>query len=253
MGRFDSKVALISGGNSGIGAATALLLAREGASVACVGRDKVRGNEISRKISPNADRALFVEADVRDNEQVKAAVNKVATTFGRIDILFNNAGTELIRSCENTSEDEWDTIVDTNLKSAFLFTKYALPYLRKTHGTIVNNASTLGLVGSLNYTAYCASKGGVVLFTKSLALECAQWNIRVNCVCPGAIQTPMLDREVAMFPNREQIIQSIINEIPLKRIATPEEVAKVVVFLSSEDASFVTGAAYLVDGGTVTK
>ena len=253
MGRFDSKVALISGGNSGIGAATAILFAREGASVACVGRDKVRGSEISRKISPNADRALFVEADVRNNEQVKAAVNKVATTFGRIDILFNNAGTELIRSCEDTSEDEWDTIVDTNLKSAFLFTKYALPYLRKTHGTIVNNASTLGLVGSLNYTAYCASKGGVVLFTKSLALECAQWNIRVNCVCPGAIQTPMLDREVAMFPNREQIMQSIINEIPLKRIATPEEVAKVVAFLSSEDASFVTGAAYLVDGGTVTK
>jgi len=253
VGRFDSKVALISGGNSGIGAATALLFAKEGASVACVGRDAVRGQEIIRKISPNADRALFVEADVKDSKQVKDAVNKVAIRFGRIDVLFNNAGTELIRSCEDTSEDEWDTIVDTNLKSVFLFTKYALPYLKKTHGTIVNNASTLGLVGSFNYTAYCASKGGVVLFTKSLALECAQWDIRVNCVCPGAIQTPMLDREVAMFPNREEIIRSIINEIPLKRIANPEEVAKVVAFLSSEDASFITGAAYLVDGGTVTK
>jgi NAD(P)-dependent dehydrogenase (short-subunit alcohol dehydrogenase family) len=176
-------------------------------------------------------------------------VDSVAKQFGKIDVLFNNAGIITVRSVEETSEAEWDDVLDSNLKSTFLFTKFALPYLRRTKGTIVNNASTLGLIGSLNYTAYCASKGGIVLFTKALALECAQWNIRVNCVCPGAIQTPMLDEQVDPLPNKAEVIQKITDKIPLRRIATAEEVARLVAFLAPEDASYITGAAYLVDGG----
>jgi NAD(P)-dependent dehydrogenase (short-subunit alcohol dehydrogenase family) len=216
---------LISGGTSGIGAATALLFGEEGATVVCVGRNVNQGREVAKQISPTGDRAMFVEADVKDSEKIKATVDKTISRFGRIDILFNNAGVELLRSCEETSEDEWDNVLDTNLKSAFLFAKYALPFLKITKGTIINNASTLGLIGSLNYSAYCASKGGVVLFTRALALECAQWNIRINCVCPGAIQTPMLDREVDLFPNKEETLEKIVNGIPLKRIATSQEVA----------------------------
>jgi len=141
----------------------------------------------------------------------------------------------------------------TNLKAAFLLSKYTLPWLKKTQGVIINNGSELGLVGTANYSACCASKGGLVLFTKALALECAEWKIRVNCVCPGATETSMLKREVAHFPDENTVRSPIVDNIPLRRIASPEEIAHVVAFLSSDEARYVTGAVWSVDGGTTTK
>ncbi|MGA3406278.1 MAG: SDR family NAD(P)-dependent oxidoreductase [Candidatus Bathyarchaeia archaeon] len=253
MKRFESKVVVITGATAGIGYVTAKRFAAEGANVACVGRNSERGTALINQILADSGRALFLRADVRNNEQVMAVVDQVAQRFGRIDVLFNNAGVELIRECAETTEEEWDLTLDTNLKSAFLFSKYSIPWLKQSRGNIVNNASSIGLVGSPNYTAYCASKGGLVLFTKALALECAPWKIRVNCICPGAINTPMLDREIAHFPDKEAVVRSITEEAPLRRIATPDEVAGVVLFLASDEASYVTGASYSVDGGTTAK
>ena len=253
MKRFESKVVIVTGATAGIGYVTAKRFAAEGANVACVGRNSERGTALVNQILAHSGRALFLRADVRNNEQVMAVVDQVAQRFGRIDVLFNNAGVELIRACAETTEEDWDLTLDTNLKSAFLFSKYSIPWLKQSRGNIVNNASSIGLVGSPNYTAYCASKGGLVLFTKSLALECAPWKIRVNCVCPGAINTPMLDREIAHFPDKEAVVRSITDEAPLQKIATPDEVASVVLFLASDEASYVTGASYSVDGGTTAK
>jgi NAD(P)-dependent dehydrogenase (short-subunit alcohol dehydrogenase family) len=253
MKRFESKVVVVTGATAGIGYVTAKRFAAEGANVACVGRNSERGTALINQILADSGRALFLRADVRNSEQVMAVVDQVAQRFGRIDVLFNNAGVELIRECAETTEEEWDLTLDTNLKSAFLFSKYSIPWLKQSRGNIVNNASSIGLVGSPNYTAYCASKGGLVLFTKALALECAPWKIRVNCICPGAINTPMLDREIAHFPDKEAVVRSITEEAPLRRIATPDEVAGVVLFLASDEASYVTGASYSVDGGTTAK
>jgi NAD(P)-dependent dehydrogenase (short-subunit alcohol dehydrogenase family) len=253
MKRFDSKVIIVTGATSGIGYVTAKRFAAEGANVVCVGRNLDGGATLINQITADSGKSLFIRADVRFSEQVRAVVDQVAERFGRIDVLYNNAGVELIRECTETTEEEWDLILDTNVKSVFLFSKYSIPWLKRSQGNIVNNASSIGLVGSPNYTAYCASKGAVVLFTKALALECAPWKIRVNCICPGAINTPMLDREIAHFPDREATLRSITEEAPLRRIATPDEVASIVLFLASDEASYVTGASYSVDGGTTAK
>lgn len=243
---------MISGATSGIGDATARRFAVEGAKVVCVGRSSERGNALVQKIKAASGEAMFVQADVQHRAPVEAAVKKTTDTYGRIDVLFNNAGIELIREAVDMTEEEWDQILDTNLKSMFLFSKYTLPWLKKTKGVIINTSSELGLVGAPNYTAYCASKGGVVLFTKALALEHAP-DVRVNCVCPGATQTSMLERELAHYPDRQTIMKAILDNIPLRRIASPEEVADSVLFLASPEAGYITGAILSIDGGTTIK
>jgi NAD(P)-dependent dehydrogenase (short-subunit alcohol dehydrogenase family) len=251
--RFESKVVLITGATSGIGQATAERFAAEGAKVVCVGRNSDRGNALVKRIKANSGSALFVAADVRQRALAESSVKKATDEFGRLDVLFNNAGIELIRGAAEMTEEEWDEVVDTNLKSMFLFSKYALPWLKKTKGVIINTGSELGFVGAPNYTAYCASKGGAVLFTRALALECAPLGIRVNCVCPGATQTSMLEREVAHYKDKEAVTKSILENVPLHRIAAPEEIASAVFFLASEEAKYVTGASLSIDGGTTAK
>jgi len=243
---------LISGATSGIGDATARRFAAEGAKVVCVGRSSERGNALVQKIKAASGEAMFVQADVQHRVPVEAAVKKTTDTYGRIDVLFNNAGIELIREAADMTEEEWDQVLDTNLKSMFLFSKYTLPWLKMTKGVIINTSSELGLVGAPNYTAYCASKGGVVLFTKALALEHAP-DVRVNCVCPGATQTSMLERELAHSPDRQAVMKAILDNIPLRRIASPEEVADSVLFLASPEAGYITGAILSIDGGTTIK
>ncbi len=252
--QLQSKVALVTGAGSGIGQATALLFAAEGAKVAVADVDSARIEDTVNIIKTNGGEALALQVDATNSSQVETAVAKVVSVYGRIDILFNNVGTVLIRELADTTEDEWDTILRTNLKSAFLFSKYTLPHMRRQGGgAIVNTGSELGLVGAPSYTAYCASKAGIVLLTKALALECAKWKVRVNCICPGATQTRMLDTEIAHYSDKESITKSIIENIPVGRIAKPKEIAQAVLYLASDASSYMTGATLSVDGGTTAK
>ncbi len=248
--RLQNKVALITGGTSGIGEATALLFAREGAKVAIVGRNEERGRAITKKITESGGQAIFIRTDVSKAEDCKHAVNETLRTSGRLDILFNNAGVFFAQTALECSEKEWDLQIDINLKGTFLMSKYALePMIAQRSGVIVNNSSGWGLVGGDKAVAYCASKGGVVLLTKAMAIDHGGQGIRVNCVCPGDVDTPMLPEDARFRGLDWKSYLAGAENRPMGRIGTPEEIAKAVLFLASDDSSFITGAALAVDGG----
>jgi NAD(P)-dependent dehydrogenase (short-subunit alcohol dehydrogenase family) len=248
--RLKDKVALITGGTSGIGEATALLFAKEGAQVAITGRNAQRGAGVARRIESLRRQPLFVQADVSVASDCQRAVDETVRSFGRLDILFNNAGVFYPQTALECSEKEWDEQIDANLKGVFLMSKFALPILiAQKKGVIINNASGWGIVGGDHAVAYCASKGGVVLLTKAMAIDHGAQGIRVNCICPGDVETPMLPADAKMRGLKwEDYIAGCANR-PLGRVGTAEEIAKAVLFLASDDSSFMTGAALVVDGG----
>ena len=248
--RLENKVALITGGNSGIGEATAILFAKEGAKVAITGRNQQRGLEVTGRIKKNDGEAIFIPGDVRLAADCQRAVDETVLTFGRIDILFNNAGVFYAHNALDCSEEEWDMQIDVNLKGTFLMSKSALPgMIAQGGGVIINNSSGWGLVGGDKAVAYCASKGGVVLLTKAMAIDHGHQGIRVNCICPGDVDTPMLPEDARIRGLKsEDYLVGCANR-PLGRIGTPEEIAKAVLFLASDDSSFMTGATLAVDGG----
>lgn len=255
---FEGKVALITGGTSGIGFATARLFCKKGAKVVIVGRTLEKGKEAEKAIVQEGGEALFIQGDVSKAADVGNIVHKIIERYGRIDILFNNAGIQmegLYKPIEETTEEDWDRMLNINLKSVFLCCKYVVPIMKKQgHGVIVNTGSTLGLVGQAGMVAYCSSKGGVIQLTKALALELAPYNIRVNCVCPGTTAQHIIKdgKEMFILYGKSQDPEKIKARIalhPLGRVAAPEEIANAVLFLASEDASFITGVALLVDGG----
>src|SRR5579864_3195485 len=248
--RLKHKVALITGGTSGIGEATALLFAREGARVAVTGRSPERGAQVVRTIEASGGQAMFMRADVSSASDCQRAVNETVEAFERVDVLFNNAGVYYPQTALECSEREWDEQIDVNLKGTFLMSKAVLPgMIGRKSGVIINNASGWGIVGGDHAVAYCASKGGVVLMTKAMAIDHGAQGIRVNCVCPGDVETPMLPADAKMRGlNWEEYIAGCANR-PLGRVGTVEEIAKAVLFLASDDASFMTGAALVVDGG----
>jgi NAD(P)-dependent dehydrogenase (short-subunit alcohol dehydrogenase family) len=260
--RLKGKVALITGGTSGIGEATALLFANEGAQVAITGRNAERGAGVAQRIEnlrreshsrqnrPEAGQPLFVRADVSVASDCQRAVDETVRAFGRLDILFNNAGVFYPQTAMECSEKEWDEQIDVNLKGVFLMSKFALPILMaQKKGVIINNASGWGIVGGDHAVAYCASKGGVVLMTKAMAIDHGAQGIRVNCICPGDVETPMLPADAKMRGLKwEDYIAGCANR-PLGRVGAAEEIAKAVLFLASDDSSFMTGAALVVDGG----
>ena len=248
--RLKDKVAIITGGTSGIGEATALLFAREGASVAITGRNDERGAQVVSRIKQSGGKATFLQADVSLASDCQRVVEEMTKELGPIDILFNNAGVFYPQTAIECSEREWDEQIDINLKGTFLMSKYALPGMvaRKT-GVIVNNASGWGIVGGDHAVAYCASKGGVVLMTKAMAIDHGAQGVRINCICPGDVQTPMLPADAKMRNmNWDDYLAACANR-PLGRVGTVEEIAKAVLFLASDDSSFMTGAALVVDGG----
>jgi NAD(P)-dependent dehydrogenase (short-subunit alcohol dehydrogenase family) len=251
--KLKGKVALITGGTEGMGFATAELFLREGANVVITGRSRDKGERALialRKIG----RAEFVRGDVSKDTDAKRMIETTVKLFGRIDILFNNAGIYLEKFAEDTTEEEFDKVLDVNLKGTFLVTKYAVPFMkRQRSGVIINNSSDAGIIGNRMCPAYCASKGGVTVMTKAMALDYARYNIRVNCINPAIIDTPMLGREVARAKNRKEYLKTCADTQPLGRIGRPEEVAQAVLFLASDDSSFVTGAALSVDGGTTAQ
>lgn len=248
--RLKDKVALITGGTSGIGEATAVLFAREGASVVVTGRNEERGREVIGRINADRGRATFVQTDVRLADQCRRAIEETIRAFGGLDILFNNAGVFYAHNALDCSEEEWDLQIDINLKGTFLMSKYALPQMiAQGGGVIINNSSGWGLVGGDKAVAYCASKGGVVLLTKAMAIDHGREGIRVNCICPGDVETPMLPED-ARFRGMQwaDYIAGCANR-PMGRVGTADEIARVALFLASEDSSFMTGAAIAVDGG----
>jgi NAD(P)-dependent dehydrogenase (short-subunit alcohol dehydrogenase family) len=194
--------------------------------------------------------AIFIRSDVRFAEECRRAVEETLQAFGRLDILFNNAGVLYANTVLDCTEEEWDLTLDTNLKGTYLMSKFALPaMIAQGSGVIINNASGWGLVGGDAAAAYCASKGGVVLLTKAMAIDHARQGIRVNCICPGDVDTPMLPEDAQRRGMKwEAYLASAANR-PMGRIGKPEEIAKAVLFLASDDSSFVTGAVLAVDGG----
>lgn len=251
--KMDGKVVLITGGTSGIGRATALLFAQEGASVALTGRNEDRGAEVTGEITAAGGKALFISADVRSLDACQRSLNETLAAFGGLDILFNNAGNYVANDALACSEEEWDSQVDTCLKGTFLMSKCALPtMIAQGSGSIVNNASGWGLVGGQRAVAYCAAKGGVVVMTKAMALDHGPQGIRVNCVCPGDTITPMefQDAKDRGMTWAEYEAEASAGRA-LGRMGQPEEIARAVLFLASEESSFITGAVLPVDGGGV--
>jgi len=250
--RLKGKVAIITGGTSGIGRATAVLFTQEGARVAVTGRNEERGREVVAEIEAAGGSAVFIRCDVRFADECQRAVEETVNAFGRLDIVFNNAGVFYPHTAVDCTEEEWDLTLDICLKGTFLMSKYALPIMSaQGGGAIVNNASGWGLAGGNEAASYCAAKGGVVLLTKAMAIDHGRQGIRVNCVCPGDTDTPMLldDAQKRNMPYAEYL--AVGANRPLGRIGQAEEVARAVLFLASEEASYVTGAALAVDGGGV--
>jgi NAD(P)-dependent dehydrogenase (short-subunit alcohol dehydrogenase family) len=252
MGKLEGRVALVTGAGSGIGRASALAFAREGARVVVSDVQALAGDETVRLIREAGGEALLVQADVTSAADVKALVGKGIEAFGRLDCAHNNAGIlgayALTPDC---TEENWDRTVAINLKGIFLSMKYEIPaMLQQGKGAIVNTSSGSGLVGTAGLPAYAASKHGVVGLTKSTALEYVRQGIRVNCVCPGITHTPMMD---GFTKGDEQMMSRMKEANPSGRIGTPEEVADAVVWLCTDGAGFVTGHALAIDGGAVAK
>ena len=251
MGRLDGKVALITGGASGIGAASAILFAAEGAKVVVVTRSNIAGGEaVIDKIRQSGGEAIFVQGDVAKKQDAKNMVEQTIKTFGKLDVLFNNAGTTTTVRMHEATEEEFDRVIGINLKGVFFATKYALIQMRKQGGgVILTNASKASIVASDCSPIYTASKGGVLQLMQAMAVDYAKENIRVNSLLPGIIDTPMTDEWIDRQPDPKASRHVCQDAQPMGRMGTSEECARAALFLVSDDSAFVTGTYILVDGG----
>ncbi len=248
-GVFAGKVVAITGAASGIGRACALGAAREGACIVLI--DRTETEPVKSEITAAGGRAEAIHCDVRDTRAVNGALSHVTSHFERLDVLVNCAGTmgNWPKPLSETTDEDWDLVTDTNLKGVFAFCRAALPLLRLSQGTIVNIASELGLVGTSGLVIYGASKAGVIQLSRALAVEEGPNRIRVNCVCPGPVDTPFLDRPGAAARDLEQFRRDASSPTIMGRLGTPDEIAEVVLFVASSKASFMTGSVLVADGG----
>lgn len=250
--RLEGKVALITGGTSGIGSATAIRFANEGAAVAITGRNAERGEQVVQEIVANGGDAIFIRSDVRIAEDCREAVEQTLERFGKIDVLFNNAGVFHPKNIPDCTEEEWDETIDSSLKGAFLMSKYVLPsMIEQGGGSIIHTSSGWGILGGDKAAAYCAAKGGLIVMAKAMAIDHGPDGIRVNCVCPGDVLTPMLPDDAAKRGMSWDDYAVGAADRPLGRIGTAEDIANAVLYLASDESSFVTGESLVVDGGGV--
>ncbi len=247
--RLADKVAIVTGGSKGIGSGIARVFCAEGASVVVASRGPEEGNRMVAELEAAGGRAWYVSTDVTDSASIQAMIQGTAQRYGRLDILVNNAGYHLSKNVEQTSEQEWEFIINTNLRSTFLCSKYAIPHLRRTRGNIINVSSMVGLVGQPNAGAYSASKGGQIAMTRGMALDFAADGIRVNALCPGWVQTPLVEDWFSQQKDPEASRRYIFGAHPLGRIGTVEECGQAAAYLASAEAAFVTGITLNLDGG----
>ena len=250
-GRLHGKVAIVTGAGSGIGKSVAELFAEEGAAVVVAEWNRQTGAQTATALG---QRAIFCETDVSKSGDARNMVETAVREFGRLDILVNNAAIQILGTLDQTSEEDWDRLQAVNLKGVFLGMKYAIPaMIASGGGSIVNIASILGFVGDPDLAAYCAMKGGVIAMTKAAALGYGPAGIRVNCICPGDVDTPMVQDYMNKSPDPEGLRREISSKYALRRIATPREVAEAALYLASDASSFITGDALVIDGGLTSK
>lgn len=248
--RFEGKVAVVTGASLGIGEATAIAFVREGARVAIVDIDQAQGEATAQEAQSHGGEALFISTDVSKPPAVSTMVDQVMARWGRLDILVNNAGIYMQGDVTDTSAAEWERILAVNLTGPFLCTKYAIPaMLESGGGVIVNIGSEAGLVGIKNQVAYNVSKGGVIMLTRSCAVDLAERGIRVNSVCPGTTNTPLVQEAVNRAPDPAKARRELEEVRPLNRLGTPEEIASAVLYLASDEAGYATGSVFSIDGG----
>ena len=245
--RLENMKCVVTGGASGIGAATVRRFVSEGADVCILDRDLVSAERLA---SECGGETFALELDVRQETAVRRAAERVLSRWGVIDVLVNNAGSELNKTYDETTIDEWDRVLDTDLKGPWLLCKYFVPSMvEQGAGSVINVSSLNGLVGFPLSTAYGIAKGGLVVFTKDMAIELATSGVRINCVCPGVIQTPMMERWTDLMPDKEEAKAMLRGVMPIGRMGTAEEVAGAILFFASEDSSLCQGAVLSVDGG----
>jgi NAD(P)-dependent dehydrogenase (short-subunit alcohol dehydrogenase family) len=255
--RIDGKVCIVTGSGQGMGRASALEMARQGGKVVVTDIKRTEGEATVDLICAEGGEAIFVSCDLRNPEDIKTLMEKAATRFGSIDVLHNNAGIHETDLTPDTAIDElpdeiWNLVYEVNLKAVWLTTKFATPYLKRSKSpAIINAASTGSLVAYPMSGAYCASKGGVMMLTKASAVDLAKYGIRANCYCPGAIDTPMLQKYFAAAEDKEAILRAFTGSHLTPRLGLPEEVGKLACFLASDDSLFINGAAIVIDGGTL--
>ncbi|KWX01049.1 3-oxoacyl-ACP reductase [Carbonactinospora thermoautotrophica] len=251
-GRLDGKVALITGAGSGIGQAAAELFAAEGAAVVVADLRAEAAEETALKITKGGGKAIAVPVDVAVAEQAESAVARAVAEFGRLDVLYNNAGVDSSGSVAEATEADWDRCFAVNVKGTFLCSRAAVPRIAESGGgAIINQGSVAALVGIRNFAAYCAAKGAVVSLTRSMALDLASHRIRVNAICPGTVFTPLMEPMLRARGggDLEAGLAMTVAKYPIGRLGTPEEIARVALFLASDDSSFLTGSIVTADGG----
>jgi NAD(P)-dependent dehydrogenase (short-subunit alcohol dehydrogenase family) len=248
--RLQGKVAIVTGGASGIGRASAILFAKEGARVLVADINEGGGEKTVLDISVAGGEAFFQRVDVADEDQIRSVVDTAMARWRRIDIVFNNAGVVLVKPLVDMSGDEWDRVMSINVKAAFLMTKHAVPHMKRDGGgAILNTGSIASFTGQMNTPAYSASKGAIALLTKSLALDFGRDGIRVNCICPGITDTPMLREHLGHGAQGEARIHARLSRVPTGEILSPEDVAKAALYLVCDDSKGISGILHVVDGG----